>query len=342
MKVKNVVFSGFMAAVLMSATGTASAAGVSVASQGYVDAKVSTATSAATSAVSALADTVAANKTAAENATKAVADDLADYETANNTAVSGLDTRLTAAEGTIGEHTTAIAGINEELDKMATSETVTGLTGDVSALKTQVGEGNVADRIAAAVATETSARQTADATLQGKIDAITNETTGVLAQAKADATTKADAAEAAAKLYADGLAGNYDAKGSADDALTAAKAYTDELANGQVKTNKESIASINTKLGTMATSETVTALTERVGTAESDIDALQAKDTELAGAIATNAQGVADNKSAIDRIEEAYIAKPAACANTYCVLSVNGETISWMPLTEPVENFMGE
>ena len=104
MKVKNVVFSGFMAAVLMSATGTASAAGVSVASQGYVDAKVSTATSAATSAVSALADTVAANKTAAENATKAVADDLADYETANNTAVSGLDTRLTTAEGTIGEH----------------------------------------------------------------------------------------------------------------------------------------------------------------------------------------------------------------------------------------------
>lgn len=269
MKVKNVVFSGFMAAILMSATGTASAA-ISVASQGYVDSKVSTATSAATSAVSALADTVAANKTAAENANKKVADDLSAYEAANNQAVTGLGTRLTTAEGTIsshtstiGEHTTAIAGINEELDKMATSETVNGLTTDVSALKTQVGEGKVADRIAAAVATEASAREDADTALQGAIDGI------------------------------------------------------------------------NAELDTMASSATVTALTTRVDTAESDIEKLEAADTEMSGAIA-------DNKSAIEQIEDAYIAKPAACQNTYCVLSVNGETISWMPLTEPVADFIGE
>lgn len=39
---------------------------------------------------------------------------------------------------------------------------------------------------------------------------------------------KWDAAEQNAKDYADGLAGNYDAKGSANTALTNAKAYTDE------------------------------------------------------------------------------------------------------------------
>lgn len=49
---------------------------------------------------------------------------------------------------------------------------------------------------------------------------------------------------AAAKKYADELATNYDAAGSAASALTEAKGYTDALANGQVKTNKEDIATL--------------------------------------------------------------------------------------------------
>lgn len=66
------------------------------------------------------------------------------------------------------------------------------------------------------------------------------ETSGAAAQALADAKVYADglagnydtkgaaaAAETAAKAYADGLAGNYDAAGSAAQALTDANAYTD-------------------------------------------------------------------------------------------------------------------
>ena len=47
---------------------------------------------------------------------------------------------------------------------------------------------------------------------------------------KAYAESEADAAEAAAKAYADGLAGNYDAAGSAAQALVDAKSYADGLA----------------------------------------------------------------------------------------------------------------
>lgn len=373
MKIKNIMFTGFMAAILMSATGTASAA-ISVASQGYVDAKVGT----ATTSIETLTGTVAANKEAAETAIAAAqkaGDDAAaaleSYKTTNDgkvtkntediaknaaaiatektdreTAVSGLDTRLDTAEETIsghtttiGEHTTAIQGINEELGKMATSETVTDLTTDVGALKTQVGEGNVADRIADAVAAEASAREAADEGLQADIDAINDEENGILKQAQ---------------TYADGLGVKYDAAGAAEAAQADAEATAAAALNAykttndaavqknatDIKTNADAIVDINAELDTMASSETVTALTTRVGTAESDIDALQAEDIELSGAIATNVQGIADNKSAIERIEEAYIAKPDACQNTYCVLSVNGENISWMPLTEPVDDFM--
>lgn len=47
-----------------------------------------------------------------------------------------------------------------------------------------------------------------------------------------------------AKGYADSLASNYDAAGSAAGAETHAKEYTDALANGQVKINKEDIATL--------------------------------------------------------------------------------------------------
>jgi hypothetical protein len=90
----------------------------------------------------------------------------------------------------------------------------------------------------------------------------------ILDSAKADATTKADAALAAAKTYAegqaatalqgakdyaDGLAGNYDAAGSAANALKDAKSYTDTAkseaissANGYTDTAKsEAISSAN-------------------------------------------------------------------------------------------------
>ena len=333
MKVKNVIFSGFMAAILMSATGTASAA-ISVASQGYVDAQVDAVEASVSNTYltkTDAADTYLTETQVTEQITNVVGTTesgiLADVA-ANKSAIAALDdtyaTDTALSDGLnlkedSANKTTAIT------DENKTSQTLFPTLGAITSYTDQ--------KVADIVAGDMKDALDAYATTQDVADDIADALN--IAQGYADAAEAA--AIAAAKTAGDAA---YDVKGAADDALTAAKAYTDELANGQVKTNKESIESINTTLGSMATSETVTALTDRVGTAESDIDALQAKDTELAADIATNAQGIADNKSAIEQFEEAYIAKPAACQNTYCVLSVNGETISWMPLTEPVADFM--
>ena len=137
-----------------------SGADAAVASQGYVDTKVGV----NTQSITELTQTVATNKTAAENA-------IAGETSARETAVSGLNTRLTTAEGTIAQHTTDISAINAELDTVASSATVT-------ALQTQVGTGTVDSRIETAK--------------QAAIDA-----------AAADATTKANKALEDAKADAE-------------------------------------------------------------------------------------------------------------------------------------------
>ena len=69
--------------------------------------------------------------------------------------------------------------------------------------------------------------------------------------------------------------------------------------------------------------------------AQSDYDtkvsALEAKDTELAG-------GISDLETALAN----KITAPAACETQDCVLSINKATgtIAWVPLTEPVANYL--
>ena len=144
-----------------------SGADAAVASQGYVDTKVGV----NTQSITELTQTVATNKTAAENA-------IAGETSARETAVSGLNTRLTTAEGTIAQHTTDISAINAELDTVASSATVT-------ALQTQVGTGTVDSRI------ETAKQAAIDA---AAADA-TTKANKALEDAKADAEKYIDAAE---------------------------------------------------------------------------------------------------------------------------------------------------
>ena len=146
-----------------------SGADAAVASKGYVDTKVG----ANTQSITTLTQTVAANKTAAENA-------IAGETSARETAVSGLNTRLTTAEGKIAQHTTDISAINAELDTVASNEVVT-------ALQTQVGEGTVDSRI------ETAKQAAIDA---AAADA-TTKANKALEDAKADAEKYIDAAELA-------------------------------------------------------------------------------------------------------------------------------------------------
>lgn len=165
---------------------------------------------------------------------------------------------------------------------------ITGLTKDLGDLNT-------------AIANETSARETAVqgakdyadqkvtaladgvvATNTAAIAAINDETTGILAQAKADATTKANDALAAAKA---------DATTKADEALVSAKSYTDE----QVQT----INGVNAGL-----SDRVKAIEDDY-LKEEDKTILAAATTAVANDLATEIKERKDTNTALDnRLKE--------------------------------------
>ena len=126
MKVKNIVFSGIMAAILGA---TAADAAISVASQAYVDGKIKT----NADAISELSQTVADNKTAAD-ATATLVGTLPEGATA------------TTIVGYITEKTTGIAS-DQQLNELG--QTVSGQGEKITALETLTGEnGQIAQNIA--------------------------------------------------------------------------------------------------------------------------------------------------------------------------------------------------
>ena len=121
----------------------------------------------------------------------------------------------------LAQNATDIAGVTERLS--ALEETVKNL-GEIEGGESL---GDIVNKV------NTNAE--AIATLKGEGEgsvkkAAADAQAAAEATAAADATAKADAAEAAAKAYADGLAGNYEVAGAAAAAETAAKAYADGLA----------------------------------------------------------------------------------------------------------------
>ena len=109
----------------------------------------------------------------------------------------------------------------------------------------------------------------------------------------------AEAAEIAAKAYADGLAANYDAAGTAASAEAAAKAYTDALANGAVKTNTEAIATLNGTGEGSVDKKVADAIAEVVANAPENLDTLK----EIADYIASDPQGVAELSNKVTALE---------------------------------------
>lgn len=122
--------------------------------------------------------------------------------------------------------------------------------------------------------------------------------------------TKDAATLKSAKAYADSLSDNYDPAGTAQSKV-------EELEQGQVKTNKEAIAKLNgsnTTEGSVAkavkdasdeikgTIGTVTAGKTVVEMIEDAKTAATYDDTKIKSDIAKNTQGVADNKTAIDKL----------------------------------------
>ncbi len=282
MTIKNIAFSGFMAAIMLNVTAANAADPIAIASK---------------TLVTKTAESLQANIDLKQNALKTseagrvvideddnISVNLSGYATeqyitdslSGEGAIAGaVNTAIKNAvdSGEIGDaiadavkdkaDTSYVAG---ELDKYETKDSVTlirqALENADSALDSRVTTN----------ANDIAGLKTADTELDGRIDAIEGAgyqdstqvgsaidakinaldlanaydakgaADGALAEAKTYAEGEADAAESAAKAYADGLAVNYDAAGAADGALASAKAYTDELANGAVKTNTANIA----------------------------------------------------------------------------------------------------
>ena len=389
MKIRNIMFTGFMAAILAS---TAGAATVQVASKGYVDAKVGV----NTSSISSLTEKVTAN------------------ETAIGTKVDQTvyDTHLTTQGAIDDKQTEDIAGLKAKdielaADIQSNADAIALLTGG------EEGEGKLTELTekinanAAAIEVLNSDAATKDSVAYDIAEALKDYSTTEQVEAK-DAQVLTDA-----KAYADGLAGNYDAKGSAEAALEAAKTYADEndadtiyddtkvkadiaanaaaITSGDAATlqsakdyadgladnydaagsasqaltdakkyTDDEIDALETSLN--GTSTNLTDLTTRVATAEGEIDTLQGT---VGNAESGLVKGVADNAGAITVLETTVgdesaglvkdvadikseltdkITMPDVCDKTTCVLTVNSTTkdLEWMPLTEPVEDFLSE
>lgn len=165
-----------------------------------------------------------------------------------NTAETGLKARMTAAEGAIdaleglvGEKNVATQ-IQEAIAALDLANTYEA-KGEAAKVQTALNEYKTSNdaavqKNASDISGEIARAKAAEEANAGAISAIKDGTTidsfkdVEEALAGKEAAGEAAKAEAAAKAYADGLAGNYDAKGAAATAESNAKAYAKEYADG--------------------------------------------------------------------------------------------------------------
>ena len=361
MKVKNIMFSGAMAAIL-GVTGANAA--VTVASQGYVDSKIGEVSTSVenitnnyltkedaadtyltetqvsqqiTNVIAAEDGAVATAQAAADKAqgevdaleevvaTKANAADVYTKDEANAKfeEQAAATQKLTDAKAYTD---TQIKELTDNLGGVGDDGEATGLTGTVAAQGVRIGA--LEDK----VGTETVANQIATAltTAQGYADA-----------AEADAV-------ATAKQYSDSLAENYDAAGSAAavEAKLADYTKTSEL-DSTFATDAE-LKAVDDKFANYTTTEALTTTLNSYATTtalKAEEDARKAADEaataalgnvytkEQANAEFDKAGSAADVEAKLKLLATADV--PAECeseSNT-CVLSYNGTTFSWAPLT---------
>ena len=175
-------------------------------------------------------------------------------------------------------------GVASDAKLTELSNKVTTNTNDIKTIKDSLAEGgSVSNAIADAKKAGTDAATAVSNLEKGQVKtntdaiaAINNAETGILKQAKDYADGK-DTAIAAAKTQADkGVADAAAAKTTADAAqsdVDALETYVGTIPEGATSTNV--VAYIQEKTSGIATSENLEALTARVTTAESEIDAIQ-------------------------------------------------------------------
>ena len=360
MKVKNIMFSGAMAAIL-GVTGANAA--VTVASQGYVDSKigeVSTSVENITNNYLTKTDAQSTYMTESQvqqeikdvvgDSTSGVVADVA----ANKAAIAGLESSKADSATTLAGY-----GITDAYTKTEVDEKVADVVaGDMTeALKAYAKTADVESTYAtkdALSAVETTANAAAaktyvDTELAKKADttaveAITNSLSNYATTDALDGV-KATAEAAATKTYVDTEFAKYttteglttkladyakqvdlEAEVTARD--TAVKAVDAKLAD-YTKTSDLDSGFVSEAEMTTFKSENTAAINAKV--AQSDYDAkvaaLEAKDTELAGDI-----------SQLESDLTSKITMPEVCATTNCVLTTLGGTVQWVPLTEPLDS----
>lgn len=254
-----------------------------------------------------------------------------DYKIAQ--AVAAIMENPDETMNSINELVTWINGHAE--DALELSNKVTKNEQDIDALEALVGTTGVATQIEAAItealkidgvdkyalASDLTAAIARIVALESDTHTHGNKT--VLDGITSEKVAAWDAAEANAKAYADGLAGNYDAAGSAAQTLVDAKAYADQaeadavaaaeakvkaLADGQVKTNTEAIA-------TKADQTALDGVAGRVTTAEGKITALET--ASATHALKTEVEAVQTALNTYKASNDAAVALKANSADVY-------------------------
>ena len=369
MKVKNIMFSGVMAAILM---GTAGAHAVEIASTGYVDTEV---------AKKADAQAFTELKGVVESATDGLATKAskAELQTAQSDLQGAIDLKADAnkvytieqADAKFEQQSAALAKLQTAKDY--TDEQVkaltdslggtgedgesTGLTGTVAAqgvritsLEDKVGTIGVADQISNAIteldlANTYGAKSDVEANTSA-IAAINHAETGFLAQAAADATTKANKALDDAKAYTDQEVSAVDAKFA--DYTKTTELNSTFATDAEVETIQTTLqGNIDNKVATTDYNAKVTELETAIGGKQTALDAGQLAavnsgvTSDTVAQVATNKTKSEANEAAISSLSndlKTKITKPAACETGNCVLAMmnNGEP-QWVVLTLPTE-----
>lgn len=318
MKVRNIMFTGFMAAILGA---TSANAAISVASQGYVDAKVG----------------------------------------AVSTSVSNLETSVSNTYQTKADAETAASGVETELAKKADkATTLAGYGIDDAYTKAEADEKYLIMESPDALGA--NLQWTADGKLDTKGIATAEGLDKLDERVNGSASTEGSiaydiaAALAEAKQYADDNDANtiYDDTQVKADIAANAEAIAQKANSADVYTKSEVESAVDAKLADYTKTSELDAgfvsEAEMTTFKSSNDDAIA--DAKKAGTDAATAAAAAQSKAdanaeSISQLETDLATKitaPDACATQDCVLSINKATgtIAWVPLTEPVEDYLTE
>ncbi len=325
MKVKNIVFSGFAAAILMGTAGANAATPFKIASQAYVDRQIENLTG-ADGAVSQLEE-----KVAGEN------------ETLSNAFESG--TTLTGAVNELATDVANAASAAQDAADAASAaqDAADAAQGEVDALETVVAGKADAAALGAGIGTG-AGEKTVAAALAEKVN-VADKATSI-----GSTTDASDSKWATEKAVAAAIAN-----------VTGGGATIGVLSDG----NGGTYASVAAALADKADASDVTALETVVGDASSGLVAdVTALETAVGDANSGLTKGVADNAAAITSINTALGGKQAALSQTeldsitaaanllaagyqtcisqsggsgHCVLTAASNGLTWIDVTSPFE-----